>query len=143
MSKCDLNKVAKQLYWNHNSAWVLACKFAAYFQTTFFQEHFWRAASVTVPHFSLQTLLVSDLGTFFMVRNLSKNVSHHGWLTTKKFKIALAKTPWNSPKKSRNLDQKISDSKSYIYSLYINFRFSGRKSQNQQKLARKITYFTI
>ena len=31
MPKFDFNKVAKQLYWNHNSAWVFSCKFAAYF----------------------------------------------------------------------------------------------------------------
>ena len=34
MSKCDFNKVAKQLYRNHTSAWVFSCKFAAYFQNT-------------------------------------------------------------------------------------------------------------
>ena len=28
MPKCDLNKVAKQLYWNHTSAWVFSCKFS-------------------------------------------------------------------------------------------------------------------
>ena len=27
--------VSKKLYWNHTSAWVLSCKFAAYFQNTF------------------------------------------------------------------------------------------------------------
>ena len=38
MSKCDFNKVAKQLqlYWNRTSVWVFSCKFAAYFQNTFF-----------------------------------------------------------------------------------------------------------
>ena len=35
MPKGDFNKVAKQLYWNHASACVLSCKFAAYFQNTF------------------------------------------------------------------------------------------------------------
>ena len=35
MPKCDFNKVAKQLYWNHTSASVFSCKFAAYFQSTF------------------------------------------------------------------------------------------------------------
>ena len=35
MSKSDFNKVAKQLYWNHTSAWVLSCKFAGYFQNIF------------------------------------------------------------------------------------------------------------
>ena len=28
--------IAKQLYWNHTSAWVFSRKFAAYFQNTFF-----------------------------------------------------------------------------------------------------------
>ena len=35
MPKCDFNKVAKQLYWNHTSAWVFSCKFAAYFWKPF------------------------------------------------------------------------------------------------------------
>ena len=34
-----------QLYWNRISAWVFFCKFAAYFQNTFSQEHLWMAAS--------------------------------------------------------------------------------------------------
>ena len=45
MLKCDFNKVALQLYWNHTSAWVFSCKFAAYFQNTFSSEHRWVAAS--------------------------------------------------------------------------------------------------
>ena len=36
---------ALQLYWNHTSVWVLHCKFAAYFQYTFLQEHLWRTVS--------------------------------------------------------------------------------------------------
>ena len=32
MPKYDLNKAARQLYWNHTSVWVFYCKFAAYFQ---------------------------------------------------------------------------------------------------------------
>ena len=40
------NTLAKQqLYWNHTSARVFSCKFAAYFQSTFCQEHLWMAAS--------------------------------------------------------------------------------------------------
>ena len=46
MPKCDFNKVAKQLYWNDISTWMLSCKFAAYFQKTASWEHFWMAASV-------------------------------------------------------------------------------------------------
>ena len=44
MSKCDFNKAALRLYWNYNSAWVLSCKFAIYFQDTFSKEHLWMAA---------------------------------------------------------------------------------------------------
>ena len=36
MPKCDFNKVAKQLYWNHTSAWVFSCKFLLHvFRTPF------------------------------------------------------------------------------------------------------------
>ena len=45
MPKCDFNKIAKQLYRNHTSAWVFSCNFAVYFQNTFSEEHLWMAAS--------------------------------------------------------------------------------------------------
>ena len=45
MLKCDFNKVALQIYQNHASVWVFSCKFAAYFQNTFSEEHPWAAAS--------------------------------------------------------------------------------------------------
>ena len=35
LQKCDFNKVVLQLYWNRTSAWVLSCKFAVYFKSTF------------------------------------------------------------------------------------------------------------
>ena len=35
MPKCDLNKVASQLYLNRTSAWAFSCKFAAYLRNTF------------------------------------------------------------------------------------------------------------
>ena len=46
MSKCEFNRLTKQLYWNRTSAWVFSCKFAAYFQNTFSWEHLWVAAFV-------------------------------------------------------------------------------------------------
>ena len=48
MPKCDFNKVALQLYLNRTSACVFSCKFAAYFQNTFFQEHLWVVASENI-----------------------------------------------------------------------------------------------
>ena len=45
MPEGDFNKVVLQLYWNHTSAWVFSCKFAAYFQNIFSEEHLWTQAS--------------------------------------------------------------------------------------------------
>ena len=45
MSKCDFNKFALQLYCNGILLWMFSCKFAAFSQNTFLQEHQWRAAS--------------------------------------------------------------------------------------------------
>ena len=53
-------------------------------------------------------------------------------------KFKPAKTP---QKQSQNLNKKITDSKPHIWSLSFNFRFSSRKSQNQQKLTKKMTHF--
>ena len=48
MQKCDFNKGALQLYWNHTLAWVFSCEFATYFQNTFSKEHLWVAASAII-----------------------------------------------------------------------------------------------
>ena len=52
---------------------------------------------------------------------------------------------WNALKQPQktNLEQKIDDSKPNIWVLSFNFKFSRRKSQSQQILAKKITHFTI
>ena len=71
MPKCDFNKVAKQLYWNHTSAWVFSCKFAAYFQNTFSQEHLWRAA------FGHRHLLRNFQNSYFL-----KTVTLFLWLSS-------------------------------------------------------------
>ena len=45
-SKCDLKKIALQFYWNHTSACVFSCKFAAYFQNTIpWEPIWWKGAS--------------------------------------------------------------------------------------------------
>ena len=56
MPKCNINKTALQLYWNHTSAWLFSCDFAAYFQNTFSSEHPWRAVSVS----SQKILILGD-----------------------------------------------------------------------------------
>ena len=44
VARISIKLLALQIYWNHTSVWVISCKFAAYFQNTFLQEHLWRAA---------------------------------------------------------------------------------------------------
>ena len=61
MPKCDFSKVALQLYWNRTSTGVFSCKFAAYFQNTFSQEHLWVAASDMRHKCSLLKSLNSSL----------------------------------------------------------------------------------
>ena len=39
MPKCDFNKVALQLHWDHTLAWVFFCKCVSYFQNNFLLEH--------------------------------------------------------------------------------------------------------
>ena len=58
-------KFLKQLYWNHTSAWVFSCKFAAYFQNTFYYEHLWTSASVYLKYsytISFKSWLLSNTG---------------------------------------------------------------------------------
>ena len=89
------------------------------------------------------------------------------WPTTKNKKKHWLKRPKAVPKKT-NLDQNINDSKSHIVivfskilfrhtqffyirlhvpghhqSIFFDFGFSSRKTQSQQKLAKKTTHFTI
>ena len=60
MPKCNFNKVQKQFYWNHTSAWVFSCTLAAYFQQTFSWRHLWTAASnVTFSRNAQARLLLS------------------------------------------------------------------------------------
>ena len=35
-----------KLLWNHTLRWVFSCKFAAYFQNAFLEEHLWRVPFV-------------------------------------------------------------------------------------------------
>ena len=48
MARSDFNKVEKQPYWNHTSAWVLSCEFA-----DFSQEHLWVTTFVYYWYYQL------------------------------------------------------------------------------------------
>ena len=74
MPKCDFNKVAKQLYWNHTSARVFSCTFAEYFQNNFFDEHLWVAAFDSAITKYTTTASCTLLWTFYhdFLKNFSK-----------------------------------------------------------------------
>ena len=63
-------------------------------------------------------------------------------LRQKILKLHCLKNTKTIPEK-RNLDQKINESKLHIWHLSINFRFTSTKSQSQQRLAKRITHFTM
>ena len=67
MPKCDFNKVAKQLNWNHTSAWVFSCKFAAYFQNTFSWEHLWVTVLVSIHGWVIYDKLKGKLKTEYCI----------------------------------------------------------------------------
>ena len=76
MPKCDFNKVALQFYGNRTSAWVFSYKFATYFQSTFSQEHLWRAASVIDSwRIWIRVLLL----TSFFMKIQPKRIQKHIW----------------------------------------------------------------
>ena len=57
LRKCDFNKVAMELYWNHTSGRVFSCKFAAYFQNTFSEEYLWTVAFEMTAAFELKIFM--------------------------------------------------------------------------------------
>ena len=57
---------ALQLYWNHTPAWVSSCKFAAYLQNTFFEEHLWMVVSVLVKLSGASTIFLFDCNGNFV-----------------------------------------------------------------------------
>ena len=89
MPMWDFNKVALQLYWNRKLAWVFSCKFAAYFQNTFFQEHLLVAAYVlwfsgtrarkTLGHLATQALeaVGHSKGTWTLKGHLGTQAIEH------------------------------------------------------------------
>ena len=76
MPKCDFKTVALQLYWKCTLAWVLSCKFTAYFQNTFFYEHLSTAASVfsSKNHPNLVDIGSSKLKSYFLYTEISENM---------------------------------------------------------------------
>ena len=84
ISKWDLNTVALQRYWNHTSAWVFSCKFASYFQNSFFLEHLWTAASwpKLISNFNELRVQHKNKNTYFCTVN-KPATDNYGSITIK------------------------------------------------------------
>ena len=106
----DFNKV----YWNHTSAWVFSSKFAAYFLSTFYQEHLRTAASVFIRtrifdlnfkviisdnHFSLKNVLI-QYDTFPFPKHLLSFRSRKSHLF---YRIAVLKSLGKFPMKTSKM----------------------------------------
>ena len=76
MQKCDFRKVVNQLYWNHTSAWLFSCKFAAYLQNSCFDEYLWGTTSANfystcLSYFSIQVRVKFGLfSNIFLTRSM-------------------------------------------------------------------------
>ena len=65
--------IAKQVYWNHTSAWVFSCKFAAFFHNNFFSEHLWMAASENFIYLFFCLFIFSVKWTLFFSLQKGEN----------------------------------------------------------------------
>ena len=74
MPKCDFNKVAKQRYQNHFSAWMFSCKFVAYFQDIFSLEHLWKSPSVKKWEFECVCLFHLAHFTLLVTQNMKFSI---------------------------------------------------------------------
>ena len=80
-------EVAKQLYWNHTSAWVFSCKFCADFQDTFSSEHLWTAASrLLKDNFPTTEKPIQNVSVEI---NVNINHNHISWCCKDCWKIAV------------------------------------------------------
>ena len=95
MPKCDFNKVALELYWNHTLAWMFSCKFAAFFQNTFSEEHLWVAASNRCNLLSFHILLLMcgvhpDVTKFFLNCSIErKDYKRSHWLADRLISVEI------------------------------------------------------
>ena len=114
MPKCDFNKVAEQLYWNHFSVWVFSCKFAAYFQNTFSYEHLWVAASeISIKTGIFYSLNFCCSGIIDLKKKLGKN----------KNKLRTI-YPKNHEKFKNSKPNFTGSYKKVYFSLYIHYKWS-------------------
>ena len=71
------NLIAKQLYWNHTSAWVFSCKFAAYFRTLFPKNTSgWLLLNINVLDFENNKMVEEILNQKWLQQEINPLKSH-------------------------------------------------------------------
>ena len=85
--RCDFHKVVKQLYWNHTSAWVFSCKFAAYFQNTFGGLLLKFELTGTGNKWKANVLCISKINQSYWIANLIGFTTNVIWLNTKVYSV--------------------------------------------------------
>ena len=119
----------KKLYWNHTSAWVFSCKFAAYFQNTFFWEHLWVDASFVRSFLSLSGLFF--IASFFReLQIFFTNFCYCRELRDKKVKNIINKG------KMVTLHAKLQWSKRIVYRELLYWRFLVWMSVKQNDISK-------
>ena len=134
--KCDFNKVT--------SPWVFSCKFAAYFQNTFFQEHFWVAASANCHH---QIVFAKfDLKVFYP-SPYERHVWHYKYANAVQIKNALASFNWEQVLPNNSINKTISVLNETIINFMSNYILNETKvidDQNPPQMNKRIeNLFTV
>ena len=117
--KSDFNKVALQLYWNRFSACVFSCKFAAYFQNTFSEEHLRVATSAVCmgSKFGIEMKWSEPCGKQINWQNIASKTLKEYWqrpVYLPFLDIAFAKMKPRSVKKGGHIINYTSSSSSMI-----------------------------
>ena len=90
MPKCDLNKVAKELYWNGTSAWLFSCKFAAYSQNIFSKNTSGGLILRLTFTFAWSTSTNRKVAVFYLLKVNNTNI----WTRCEICSKLTIKTPW-------------------------------------------------
>ena len=79
--KCNFNKVALELYLNHNSTWVFSCEFAVCFRTPFLKNSSGRLLLVIEFRFSETFTATKTVTRILLIETLSNFWTIKCWFT--------------------------------------------------------------
>ena len=100
MLKSNFNKVALQLYRNRTSTWVFSCKFAAYFQNSFFirvplEGCFWIQVHCDIRQISLGTCAYQGVRNVNFLENSAYMLNEWSLIECKSLEMISIYSSWH------------------------------------------------